>query len=96
MSSIGQNVQPFTGHGDVSMSEEFSSGTKNPKQTHKQTRIDIGRNRSLLAMKPLEIIPFLQGTLWNRHKRWNQFLRYTFRYEYCQPVCAHIPSESTS
>ena len=34
--SIGQNLQPFTRIGDISMSEIFSSGTINPKQTNKQ------------------------------------------------------------
>ena len=33
---IGQNVQPFTGNGGLHMSEKFSSGTINPKQTNKQ------------------------------------------------------------
>ena len=37
MPSIGQNLQPFTGHGDVSMWVIFLSGTINPnEQTNKQ------------------------------------------------------------
>ena len=36
MPSIGQNLQPFTGNGGLHMSEKFSSGTINPKQTNKQ------------------------------------------------------------
>ena len=36
MSSIGRNLQPFTGNGDVSkMSEKSSSGVKNSKQIYK-------------------------------------------------------------
>ena len=40
MPSIGQNLQTFTGNGDflIHMSEKFSSGTINPKQTNRQTR----------------------------------------------------------
>ena len=37
VSSIGQNLQPFTGNGDVSKWIHFLSGTKNPKQTNKLT-----------------------------------------------------------
>ena len=40
---IGQNLQPLTGNGDIS--EKFSSGKKNSKQTNKQTNFNNIINR---------------------------------------------------
>ena len=38
---IGEKLQPFTGNGDVSMSEKFSSGTINPIQTKNKIISDL-------------------------------------------------------
>ena len=54
--SIVQNLQPYTGNGDVSIWEKFSSGTIIPKQTNKQTNKNSNSVNSYLDFTAPEII----------------------------------------
>ena len=62
VTSIGQHLKPFTGYGNVSISEKLSSGTTNPKQTNTlfdRLIMDTENVSSLIWCDPFELYLYI-------------------------------------